>query len=322
MKTTTSVLYTILPLILLVILLVVWKTGITGKETFIREHAKSEGVLGDKDHIAPQATILYVGDMMFDRYIRKMALKHGEDYLFSCISSTFKSYDVVVGNLEGPITTRPSTSMGSIVGSADNYTFTFPTSTASLLSRHNISIVTIGNNHILNQGMKGLFETKVWFTKNNVAYFGGVRGNDEVYRTEINSIPLSFVGYNQFGGDTSEVVARRITEETMKGRYVILYAHWGEEYVEVTDTVRDVAKEFVRSGARIIIGSHPHIIQEKETINGVQVYYSLGNFMFDQYFQENVMEGLVVSMQIDDRGRVTTQETKVSMQKDGRTCPQ
>jgi hypothetical protein len=90
---------------------------------------------------------------MFDRRIREITEKTGGDYIFSCIDDLLKSVDLVVGNLEGPITKNKSVSKGSVVGSSDNYRFTFPTTTAELLFRHNIRAVTLGNNHINNFGL-------------------------------------------------------------------------------------------------------------------------------------------------------------------------
>lgn len=92
------------------------------------------------------ATILFGGDMMFERSIRVAMEKKGGDYVFSCIRDVLQSADLVVANLEGPITSHASKSVGSKVGGGGNYTFTFPTSTADLLFRHNIRIVNLGNN--------------------------------------------------------------------------------------------------------------------------------------------------------------------------------
>lgn len=79
-----------------------------------------------------RARILFVGDMMFDRYIRQVGYNKGEDFIFSCIGDFLKDSDLVVGNLEGSITDNPSISMGSEIDTPDNYVFTFPPSTAEL----------------------------------------------------------------------------------------------------------------------------------------------------------------------------------------------
>ena len=56
---------------------------------------------------------------------------------------------------------------------------------------------------------------------------------------------------------------------------------------------------FIDAGADLIIGSHPHVIEPAEVYNGKRIYYSLGNFIFDQYFNENVRNGLGVMVRID-----------------------
>ncbi len=287
-------------------------------------HKVSNPIIGTtvlNQDLSPSIKLLFVGDMMFDRYIRKMALRHGEDFLFSCIDPLLMKHDVVIGNLEGPITTKPSTSMGTKVGSPENYYFTFPTSTASLLFKHNIKLVSIGNNHIDNQKAEGILQTKKFLRDSNVAFFGGLLGDSPVYRTTDNKIPISFINYNQFGGDKEDVVARTIFEEKSQGRIVIVYAHWGEEYQDVVAPVLRTAKHFAESGADIIIGSHPHIVQSHEVIGTTIVYYSLGNFIFDQYFQPEVTEGLALSVEVSSKGVMSVHEHPVKMNKDGRTCP-
>jgi poly-gamma-glutamate capsule biosynthesis protein CapA/YwtB (metallophosphatase superfamily) len=69
----------------------------------------------------------------------------------------------------------------------------------------------------------------------------------------------------------------------------------------------------------MIIGSHPHIVQEVEVYKGKSIYYSLGNFIFDQYWNKEVSTGLVLEVHIND-GKITTTEHKVSLNPDGRTC--
>ncbi len=266
------------------------------------------------------ARLLFVGDMMFDRHIRKMIYTHGEDHIFSCIGPFLQEHDIVIGNLEGPITSNPSTSMGSRVGSPENYYFTFPTSTARLLSKYNIRLVSLGNNHIGNQKSVGISETKRYLDKEGVGYFGGLLGDEMVHQQTIQGIPFSFISYNQFGGDDSGVVSKKIANEKALGRVVIVYAHWGEEYQQVTSSIRKLAQVFAESGADMIIGSHPHIIQSHESIGSSTIYYSLGNFIFDQYFQKEVMEGLTLSVDISSDGKIRIKEYPVAIYKDGRTC--
>jgi poly-gamma-glutamate synthesis protein (capsule biosynthesis protein) len=265
-------------------------------------------------------SILFVGDMNFDRYIRILTERHGSDYIFSCIDEMLEQVDLVVGNLEGPITSYKSVSKGSEVGSPQNFQFTFPTTTAELLFDHNIKLVNIGNNHIRDFGLSGLESTREYLAKAGVGYFGGVASNTSAYVTEINGNKLSFVNYNQFGGDTRDTVAELISTEKGNGNIVIVYTHWGEEYVEPTSWMKTTAELFVQSGADMIIGSHPHVIQSSEVIGDTIVYYSLGNFIFDQYWDESVRSGLAVLVHISKDG-ITIEEKPVTIKPYGQTCP-
>jgi len=63
---------------------------------------------------------------------------------------------------------------------------------------------------------------------------------------------------------------------------------------------REFARSLIDSGVDLILGHHPHIVQNIEEINGVPVVYSLGNFIFDQYFSSSVRDGLMVGVTIED----------------------
>lgn len=277
---------------------------------------KRLGVVSPKE--AP--VILFLGDLMFDRHIRRMARAYGEDHILSCVTPLLERADLVVGNLEGPITEEASVSEGTVPGSMNNFRFTFPPSTASLLEKHGIRLVNLGNNHIGDFGVAGMHSTRAYLDIAGVAHFGGLTGDEPVYRTELKGVPLSFVSYNQFGGGTPESVAEAIASERTLGRTVIVYTHWGEEYVEPTVRMRETALLFAKSGATLVIGSHPHVVQSSERIGDTLVYYSLGNFVFDQYWDAEVSTGLAVLVRLEAEGPVA-EELPVRMNRTGRTCP-
>ncbi|MBI2611081.1 CapA family protein [Candidatus Kaiserbacteria bacterium] len=268
----------------------------------------------------PRASIIFGGDMMFDRSIRTTMEQQGEDYVLSCISELLKSADLVVANLEGPITTYSSKSVVSKIGEEGNFTFTFPTSTAALLIRHNIRLVNIGNNHILNFGREGLQQTLAWLDERGVHSFGDISGSDVIYRTTVHSVPLSFIGYNEFGGHSSSSALAAIREEQGAGRVVVVYAHWGDEYASPPERVKILARQFVDAGANIVVGSHPHIVQEKELYRGAHIYYSLGNFIFDQYWNKSVRRGLLLRVEFTPTGVSSVEEIPIDNQIDRRSC--
>ncbi|MBN2094193.1 MAG: CapA family protein [Candidatus Zambryskibacteria bacterium] len=283
-----------------------------------------------------EAKILFVGDMMFDRHIRKMVYEKSGDYIFSCknskgivLSDFLQGADLVVGNLEGPITENASVSMFSVPETPNNYTFTFPTNTANLLAKNNIKLVSLDNNHINNFGEKGVESTKKYLIEAGVDYFD----KDSIYRTKIGGMKMSFISYNEFlsaqagSGENIEKTAEKIKEEKAAGRTVFVYAHWGDEYIDPPWRVKNTAKIFAEAGADFIIGSHPHIVQSHEQFGDTDstsspqaiVYYSLGNFIFDQYWNEEVSTGLALEIKIKG-DNVEIIEHPVSLLVDGRTC--
>jgi len=130
--------------------------------------------LNDYKYVFPKienkfVEILFVGDLMFDRGIRYYAEKNGgNDFIFKEISKFLKDKDLVVANLEGPITKNQSVSAGTVPGSTNNYFFTFDPSVARTLYKNNIKLVSLGNNHILNFNYDGLAETKKYLDEANV----------------------------------------------------------------------------------------------------------------------------------------------------------
>ena len=270
--------------------------------------------------VSGKATLIFVGDMFFDRYIRKTSRMYGEDHSLACADEFLRSGDVVVGNLEGPITDEVSVSEGTMIGSPENYQFTFPSTTAPLLLRHNIRVVDLGNNHIANFGREGQLSTKQYLQNAGVGYFGGVRGDEPVLEKSFGGIPFAFLSYNAFLGAEPEDVALRIRAEKEKGNTVIVFAHWGDEYSTSTFALRPIATEFVSSGASLIVGAHPHVVLPHETIDGVPVYYSLGNFVFDQYWNDMVTHGLALRVEVEN-GKVSyVTEHETRLLSDGSTC--
>lgn len=282
--------------------------------------------------LTPQArvAIIFGGDMLFDRTIRTAMEREGEDYVFSCIADLLRGADLVVANLEGPITSYPSKSVGTPPGEDGNYTFTFPTSTAGLLARHNIRLVNIGNNHIMNFSREGLFETKRWLDAASVGHFGDpdLPESERVERTVIRGMPFSFVNWSDWTSDKTDHTVAQVRTEREAGRTVVVYAHWGEEYEPPPARVKQLAHSFVEAGASIVVGSHPHIVQEHEiyhsstslTTGGRHIYYSLGNLVFDQYWDESVRRGLLLRVSFTPTGTVSVEEIPIDNQTDRRTC--
>jgi len=279
------------------------------------------GQTPDAEPGADRARVLFVGDMFFDRFIRQKSERLGPDFPFLCIDPLLHSADLVVGNLEGPITDNRSVSVGTIPGSPNNYRFTFPIQTAAALLRHNVKAVSLGNNHILNFGRDGLEQTRRALDAAGVGHFGGVAGSEPVCRIDLNGVKLSFVAYNQFGGSAPQDVADVVARERAEQRVVVVFPHWGIEYSTDTRGIEPAAALFARSGAVAVIGAHPHVVGVRAKIGDTVVFYSLGNFIFDQYSSAQVMHGLAVMLTFSGNDVADVLEYPTRLALNGQTCP-
>lgn len=275
--------------------------------------------------LAPERiSVLFGGDIMLDRSLRTATEKHGGDYLFACLDPLLTHADLSIANLEGPITPYDSVSVGSLPGDGHNYTFTFPIASAELLAAHRFAAVSLGNNHITNFGWDGVRSTISALEAAGVGHFGDPLSHG-VYEVSRGDIHVALIGYNQFDPAGWRVAAdtalAQIARERERGYLPVVFAHWGEEYSAATDNQKVLAHAFVDAGARIVVGAHPHVVQEHETYHDAPIYYSLGNLIFDQYWDDAVSRGLVIEAVFDSRGVAGVIETPVQLKRDRTTCP-
>ncbi len=260
----------------------------------------------------------FVGDMMFDRYIRERANASGYDAIFKDVKNIFEDTDVLIGNLEGPITVFSPVSDWREMN-ANHYRFTFATTVAKVLADEGFDVVNIANNHILNYGKEGLNQTKDWLLRNGVDYIGAP---DEVYkpwRYASGTHNVSVYSFdNWYARDTDELSAHISSEGD--NVFVIVFAHWGDEYEKTPNSGQiEIAHKFIDAGADLIVGSHPHVVQSKERYKDKWIYYSLGNFIFDQYFDNDVKCGLIVNVSLYPDTTYSVNEKFIELVRDGTT---
>lgn len=265
--------------------------------------------------------IVFLGDLMFDRYIREVSQKKGNDFIFEKLENILLGNDLVIANLEGPITDKKSVSIGTLPGEKGHMVFTFDPSLALTLKKNRINSVNIGNNHILNFGKTGLQQTADNLEKAGIGYFGDAGDENKYLIKEIGTTKIGFVNYNQFSsnplGKTLENI-RKIKDQT---DILIVYTHWGTEYKkEPEDSIKKLARKFIDEGADLVIGTHPHVVQPMEEYKGKRIYYSLGNFIFDQYFSPETKKGLAVRAKIDpEDNSIDFMDIDLSLETSGQT---
>ena len=263
----------------------------------------SRNVSKKGNEIKKKVSILFLGDVMLDRYNRILIGRHGVGYFTEKIERLFWGQDLNVVNLEGPITREQSVSVGKSVEDPNHFRFTFdPEQTVNFLQANRINLVNIGNNHILNFHNEGLEQTEDVLREGGISYFGNPLDLEKIVIVKnMNNRQIAFVNYNQFGKFTVADTVKIIQEVKHKTDFVIVYTHWGREYELVeNDRQRNKAHQFIDAGADLIMGSHPHVVQPIEIYQGKVIFYSLGNFVFDQYFSEDVKSILGVGVLLED----------------------
>lgn len=248
---------------------------------------------------APTSTLLFVGDMMFGRSVETQMQTHGLDYPFEKIAQLLRGLDVVYGNLEGPIdpthTQTPT----------DSVQFSFVEDIGRLLAKYEFDAVSLANNHGLDQGSVGYDFTKTILAEAGVDFSGHATqiGDLSTLHMTVQETPYRFAAFNvtfPFIDETETVAAVASLEETSSDP-IIVNIHWGIEYDLVSSAAQqELAHALIDAGADLVIGHHPHVVQEIEEYNGVLIFYSLGNFIFDQYWSEETQKGLAVGMEVHE----------------------
>jgi len=250
-----------------------------------------------KEKVEKPLSILAFGDLMLDRNVRINIKNNTAEYPFLNIRDFLTGYDIVVANLEGVFTNFPSVTAGVVDGPLS---FTFDPKIVSTLKQLNFNLFSVANNHSLNFGRAELDKSNKLLEKEGINWFGDPSNkNLSSFTTTIRGEKITFIGYHQFANQGFSLVLSEITLAKENKSFVIVYPHWGEEYVtSPTKGQIKMAHQFIDAGADLILGSHPHVIEPIEIYNGKAIFYSLGNFIFDQASKGPVSEGLAVSLSI------------------------
>lgn len=248
------------------------------------------------NNINKPINILSFGDMMLDRYIRKFIDNKGVDALFTNIPPILKNKDMVVVNLEGSITNFNPKPLDP-----NNVSFTFDPQVVPELKKLGFTHFSLANNHSLDFGAEGVRQTKEFLDKENLKYFGDYKNKTALsYIESIENFKVGLIGYHElFDPDTTSVV-NEIKNIRDKTDFIIVYPHWGAEYkTNFSKSQQDKAYKFIDAGADAVLGAHPHVIQPIEIYKDKVIFYSLGNFIFDQTFSQNTQQGLAVNIKLE-----------------------
>lgn len=245
------------------------------------------------------SSILFLGDTMLGRHVETLMKTHGDEYPFENIHQFLRGIDFVFANLEGPITyNHYQTPSGST-------SFSFSEDKAKVIKNNEFDAVSLANNHTLDRGKQGFEDTHELLDSVGIDYSGHAveMGEEYVLTESVGDQEIVFASFN-FTFPFNDPQAAYETVQSLReesDNLIIVNVHWGPEYqLTSNQTQKNQAHALIDAGADVIIGHHPHVVQEIEEYEGKIIFYSLGNFIFDQYFSKNTQEGLAVGLELAD----------------------
>lgn len=240
-------------------------------------------------------TILFTGDVLLDRGVRRVADRKGISYLFEEVSPIFREADAVVVNLECPLT-------DTISPVNKKYIFRADARWAKDLKAVGITHAAMANNHTNDQGRRGLQATAQHLTEAGITPLGYGKNfkeqmspvlieKDGISVALFNATTLTIENWCRI--DDKPGIAQPTEEELLDGigdfqhrhpdTHIVVVLHWGVEFQPYPSIrQRALAHKLSEAGVAAVIGHHPHILQPIDTIGKMPVYYSIGNFVFDQ----------------------------------------
>jgi len=240
--------------------------------------------------------IVLTGDILLDRGVRRVINRHGIDHLFSAgIDSVFRSAQVVVGNLECPATKIQSPVQ-------KRYIFRGEPEWLNALKAHGFTHLNLANNHSIDQGREGLMDTKCNIISAGMIPIGAGSNMSEASEPVllassprnvwlVASLRLALENFAYLrdkpcvSQEPMDSLLTRIhhLRKADSTAVIIVSLHWGGEHtLQPVNSQRWDARQLIRAGADVLVCHHTHTLQSIEEFLGKKIYYSIGNFIFDQ----------------------------------------
>lgn len=252
-------------------------------------------------------TITFTGDILLDRGVRQQIEAHGTESLFTAgVDSVLRASTLVVGNLECPATTIKAPTYKRFIFRAEPQWL-------DVLRKHGFTHLNLANNHSVDQGRRGLEDTYRQVIAHGMTPMGAdstqAAASKPVLLTDsprnvwlVPTLRMALENYAwlpdrwSVSQDDDDDLVRRVADLRMADStaVIIVSPHWGwEHHLEPVGQQRVLAYRLIDAGADLIIGHHTHTLQTIENYRGCSIFYSLGNFIFDQKKPINTRAAIV-----------------------------
>lgn len=245
-----------------------------------------------------------VGDIMMGNGVETMIKRYGAKFPFQHISSILKDSDITFGNLEAPLTNEINKAVSDYTKIIDMpleidgkvftnvYCKATPSSVEGLVYA-GFDVVSLANNHILDYGTAGLFDTIRILSQNDIKYIGAGKNITDARKPiiiQVKNMRVGFLAYSDVylasnqkpGVASTKYVIKDIKKLKDKVDTIVVSIHGGMSVVDYPLPYEiEMMHSIIDSGASLILRHHPHVIQGIEHYNNGVIVYSLGNFVFD-----------------------------------------
>jgi poly-gamma-glutamate synthesis protein (capsule biosynthesis protein) len=308
--------FLIVAIILAVILFVALNVAFQGSNN-------NSSVFENKENIS----IAVTGDVMFARNMPNVLSLDSSP--FAGVSNVTSNVDLLLINFENAATNSGDALKGDVPLKCDP-------SYVPLAKANNNTVASLANNHASDYGTTGLKDTISYLKEAGITPIGAGENEDEAHQAvtqDINGRKVTILNYmdsNNFAEYSYEVMpyangsnpgysaydsadAQKQIAENNDSDLIVAYLHFGNEYSNSPneDQVR-IAHELIDYGADVVIGSHPHVTQGVEMYNGKPIFYSLGNFIFDQSNEATHSAYFVQIDLVDGTGKCTVYPIYIS----------
>ena len=259
-------------------------------------------------------TLAFTGDVMFGRTVNSHLLTtHTSDpFPFTHTADFLRGFVLTIGNLEC-IVSR----LGHPVDKPTSFILRGDPRAYTRLKHAGFDVVSVANNHSGDYGKEAFVDEIMTLPSHGITPVGGGRNKREahmpVFKT-VHNTTVGFLAYDEIAPyyfaatDTTpghawlneENVRRDVPLARKKADFVIVFMHWGTEYITTFNAhQRHLARVAIDAGADLVVGAHPHVIEPYEYYRGKPIIYSLGNFVFDYMDADVVRHGNILALTLN-----------------------